>query len=288
MRNAWGGLLFVLCGVLFAQPARAQSDCSNTLGVSRTIEVDTTGGPWFGSPEGDPNFLAPGEVVLTFDDGPAPSSTRAILAALAAECTKATFFVVGEMAATYPEVVREIDNEGHTIGTHTWSHPNLRRLSEEKMKAQIESAFAAAETGAGHPIAPFFRYPYLSHTAASTAYLQSRNIAQFAIDIDSFDWRTRNAQRIVRTIAAGLDRHDRGIILLHDIHSSTATAVPPILALLKARGFKVVHLIAKAPVETIAVAQAPPSSSEQRYVAPSRRRVVHAKPWSLGWKWPAW
>jgi hypothetical protein len=156
------------------------------------------------------------------------------------------------------------------------------------MKAQIESAFAAAETGAGHPIAPFFRYPYLTHTQASSAYLQSRNIAQFAIDIDSFDWRTRNAQRIVRTIAAGLDRHDRGIILLHDIHSSTAAALPPILALLKAKGFKVVHLKAKAPVETIAVAQAPPSSSEQRYVAPSRRRIVHAKPTSLGWKWPTW
>ena len=288
MRNAWGGFLFLLCGVLFTHPAQAQSDCTNTLGVSRTIDVDTTGGPWFGTPEGDPNFLAPGEVVLTFDDGPAPSSTRAILAALAAECTKATFFVVGEMAATYPEVLREIDNQGHTIGTHTWSHRNLRRLSDENMKAQIESAFAAAETGAGHPVAPFFRYPYLSHTQASTAYLQSRNIAQFAIDIDSFDWRTRNAQRIVRTIAAGLDRHDRGIILLHDIHSSTAAAVPPILALLKARGFKVVHLRAKAPVATIAIAQAPPSSSEPRSVAPSRRRVVHAKPSSLGWKWPTW
>jgi peptidoglycan-N-acetylglucosamine deacetylase len=287
MRNAGGAFLFVLCSVLAAQPGQAQQDCSTALGVSRTIEVDTTGGPWFGTPEGDPSFLAPGEVVLTFDDGPAPRSTRSILAALAAECTKATFFVVGEMAAAYPDVVREIDAQGHTIGTHTWSHPNLRRLSDEKMKAQIESGFTAAETGAGHPIAPFFRYPYLSHTQASAAYLQGRNIAQFAIDIDSFDWRTRNPPSVVRSLATSLNHRDRGIILLHDIHASTAVAVPAILALLKARGFKVVHLTAKVPVETVAASQTPPSS-ERRNAASSRRRVVHAKPALVGWQWPSW
>src|SRR5262245_35106441 len=119
MRHAGGTFLFVLCMLLAAAPVAAQ-DCANALGVSRTIEIDTTGGPWFGAPQGDPNFLAPGEVVLSFDDGPGPQSTRAILAALAAECTKATFFVVGEMVAAYPDVVREIDAQGHTIGTHTW------------------------------------------------------------------------------------------------------------------------------------------------------------------------
>jgi peptidoglycan/xylan/chitin deacetylase (PgdA/CDA1 family) len=184
--------------------------------------------------------------------------------------------------------MREIDAQGHTIGTHTWSHPNLKRLSEENMKVQIESAFAAAETSAGHPIAPFFRYPYLSHTRAGAAYLQSRNIAQFDIDIDSFDWRTRNAKTVVRQLEASLNRHDRGIILLHDIHPSTAAALPEILALLKRKGWKLVHLKAKAPVETIA-SYGPPLA-EHRSPSPVRRRVVHAKPSQIqtGWKWPAW
>jgi peptidoglycan/xylan/chitin deacetylase (PgdA/CDA1 family) len=289
MRNAGRFGWLALWIVLLAVPAHAQQDCApNGLGVSRTIEVDTAGGPWFGAPFGDPDFLAPGEVVLTFDDGPTPNSTRSILAALAAECTKATFFVLGEMATANPDVMREIDAQGHTIGTHTWSHPNLKRLSEENMKVQIESAFAAAETSAGHPIAPFFRYPYLSHTRAGAAYLQSRNIAQFDIDIDSFDWRTRNAKTVVRQLEASLNRHDRGIILLHDIHPSTAAALPEILALLKRKGWKLVHLKAKAPVETIA-SYGPPLA-EHRSPAPVRRRVVHAKPSQIqtGWKWPAW
>jgi peptidoglycan/xylan/chitin deacetylase (PgdA/CDA1 family) len=288
MRNAGTATFLALLTVLMAQPGRAEESCTNTLGVSRTIEIDAKGGPWFGAPQGDPDFLAPGEVVLTFDDGPAPRSTRPILAALAAECTKATFFVLGEMAVANPDVIRDIDTQGHTIGTHTWSHPNLKRLSDEKMKAQIESAFTAVETGAGHPIAPFFRYPYLNYTQASTAYLQSRNIAQFAIDIDSFDWRTRNPQSVIRRVETGLERHGRGIILLHDIHPSTAAAVPGLLALLKAKGFKVVHLRPKAPLETLA-AYAAPSSNEPRYAAPSRRRVVahttSAKPWLTTWKW---
>jgi len=228
---------------------------------------------------------------LTFDDGPSPRTTRPILAALAAECTKATFFVLGEMAVANLDLIREIDAQGHTIGTHTWSHPNLKRLSDEKMKTQIESAFNAVETGTGHPIAPFFRYPYLSYTQASAAYLQGRNIAQFAIDIDSFDWRTRNPQSVLRRVEAGLNRHGRGIILLHDIHASTAAAVPGLLALLKAKGFKVVHLQPKSNLETLAD-YAAPSSTEARYVTTGRRRVVaHSTPpksWLTSWKWPTW
>ena len=287
MRNAGKTAALVLLTILATDMALAQEKCEGTLGVSRTIEVDATGGPWFGAPQGNPEFLGPGEVVLTFDDGPTPQSTRAILSALAAECTKATFFVLGQLAAAHPDVVREIDAQGHTLGTHTWSHRNLKRLSDEKMKTEIESAFAAVESGVGHPIAPFFRYPYLSYTRSSAAYLKGRNIAQFAIDIDSFDWRSRNSESVIRRVEASLARHGRGIILLHDIHASTAAAVPGLLALLKAKGFKVVHLAPKAPV-TIVAASLPPGNEPARSPAPPRRRVVHAKPWLATWKWPTW
>src|SRR6478735_11158663 len=146
MRFLVGSIYAAAALLLQAPVAGAEQSCpKDALGVSRTIEVDTTGGPWFGTPEGDPSFLAPGEVVLTFDDGPAPRSTRAILAALAAQCTKATFFVLGERAAEYPADVRETMAQGHTIGTHTWSHLNIKRLSEEQAKSQIETAFSEAE-----------------------------------------------------------------------------------------------------------------------------------------------
>ena len=288
MRIARSAYLCVLWTVFAVAPGQAQQGCtaSNILGVSRTIEVDTAGGPWFGAPFGNPDFLAPGEVVLTFDDGPVPRSTRPILAALAAECTKATFFVLGEMAAAHPDVVHEIAAQGHTIGTHTWSHPNLKRLSDENMKVQVELGFTAVEKAAGSPIAPFFRYPYLSHTQAAAAYLQSRNIAQFAIDIDFFDWRTRNAESVTRRVMASLEHRGRGIVLLHDIHLTTATAVPVLLALLKSKGFKVVHLRPKSTVETVDGYEAP--RKERRHVPLRRPSVVDTKPSLSGWKWPAW
>lgn len=225
---------------------------AGTLGISRTIEVDTTGGPWFGTPKGDPKFLQPKEVVLTFDDGPSPANTRKILAALAKECTTATFFVVGEMVAVHPEVIKEIAEQGHTIGTHTWSHPNLARRDIDDVKHEVEATFNAAQKASPAPIAPFFRYPYLSSSDVTEDYMKSRNIGQFAVDIDSQDWRVRSAKPVVARVMAGLKARGRGIILMHDIHRSTADAVPQLLAQLKAGGYQVVQLKPKEKVDLIA------------------------------------
>jgi peptidoglycan-N-acetylglucosamine deacetylase len=258
------GLFLVQAGL---SKAEAQQTCAtpDPLGVSRVIEVDTSGGPWFGTPHGNPDFLAPGEVVLTFDDGPAPRTTRPILQALAAQCTKATFFMVGEMAAEHPEMVREVMEQGHTVGTHTWSHANLRRQSSDRMKAQIEMAFTAVEKAAGGPIAPFFRYPYLSFNDPAVAYLKSRNIGQFDIDVDSFDWRSRNASAVIRRVMSTLEHRGRGIILLHDIHGSTAAAVPGLLAALKAKGYRVVHLRPTTAAQTIASYEPPAKQAAAPY-----------------------
>jgi peptidoglycan/xylan/chitin deacetylase (PgdA/CDA1 family) len=275
--------------VIFAASGlQAEEACksADALGVSRSVEVDTTGGPWFGEPFGNPDFLKPGEVVLTFDDGPSPLTTRPILEALAAQCTKAVFFMVGEMAAEHPEMVREVAAQGHAIGTHTWSHANLKQRSFEAIKTQIEAAFTAVERAAGGPIAPFFRYPYLNDTPAAVAYLQGRNIGQFAVDIDTLDWLSRNAQSVVRRAMSGLQRRGRGIILLHDIHPSTAAAVPHLLAQLKAGGYKVVDLQPKATVETIAAYQ-PPVKTAQRSVV-RRQFAGRSKTSGSQWKWPSW
>jgi peptidoglycan/xylan/chitin deacetylase (PgdA/CDA1 family) len=285
-------LSWVAVGAVIVAPraARAQEACSapNAIGVARTVDIDTTGGPWFGAPHGDPALLAPGEVVLTFDDGPMPGSTRLILQALAAQCTKATFFVVGEMAAAHPEVVREIALQGHTIGTHTWSHVNLTHLTAAGAKAQIESAFAEAEKAAGAPIAPFFRYPYLASSQTVESYLQGRGIAQFSVDIDSSDWRIRNAQRVVNRVMAKLQERGRGIILLHDIHPSTALAVPGLLARLKEKGYRIVHLRPAAPVHTLVVAALPARSARLGERPRHTAQPVKTDDGGWPWKWSLW
>jgi peptidoglycan/xylan/chitin deacetylase (PgdA/CDA1 family) len=279
VRNLMLALLAAATVALAANTAEADGDqtCpANALGVSRTIEVDTTNGPWFGAPHGDPNFLQPKEVVLTFDDGPSPADTREVLAALAKECTKATFFVVGEMVAVHPEIVKEVAEQGHTIGIHTWSHPNLARLPLDDVKHEVEATFDAAQKASPVPVAPFFRYPYLSSSQVTVDYMKSRNIGQFAVDIDSQDWRVRSTKPVIARVMAGLKARGRGIILMHDIHKWTADAVPQILAQLKAGGYKVVQLKPKAPVELIADVS-PPVKPAHPQIARKRSKTAAGK-----------
>jgi peptidoglycan/xylan/chitin deacetylase (PgdA/CDA1 family) len=275
------GLAAAVAGLTTASADAADSAdktaCApGALGVSRTIEVDTVGGPWFGAPHGNPDFLQPKEVVLTFDDGPSPANTRKILAALAKECTTATFFVVGEMVAQHPEVVKELAEQGHTIGTHSWSHPNLARLSLDDVKHEVEATFDAAQKASPEPVAPFFRYPYLSSSKTTVDYMASRNIGQFAVDIDSQDWRVRSAKPIIARVMAGLKARGRGIILMHDIHRWTADAVPEILAQLKAGGYKVVQLKPATGVELIADV-APPVKTIPAKMTRKRTRTAAGK-----------
>ena len=229
--------------------------CDDKMGVTRTIELDTSGGAEFGEQYPPRPLLQPGEVILTFDDGPHPTFTRQILDALAAECTKATFFYVGRMMKNFPDMTKTVQEEGHTVGTHTYSHRNLGAASQANGEQQIESAINVAEEILPHGVAPFFRFPYLSDPKRMRDYLAKRNVAVFGIDVDSYDWRVRNAERIVRNVMAGLDRRKSGIVLLHDIHSETARSVPLLLAALKERGYKIVHVVPTSRIETVAVAE---------------------------------
>lgn len=235
-----------------ASVAACASDPSK-LGVSRVVEIDTTGGPKFGGEmRGHEHFLNDGEIVLTFDDGPLRAYTRRILQALSDHCTKATFFMVGRMAISDPAMVKEVAAAGHTIGTHTWSHQNLRATSLVRAKQQVESAISAVTKAYGGRVAPFFRFPYLSANKQIESYLQSRDISAMWIDVDSKDYLTRNPDIVKNRILAQLVRERKGIILMHDIQPSTAKMLSGLLDELHARGFKVVHVVPKAPVETIA------------------------------------
>ena len=118
-----------LSSAAFAQGAPAAPKCENpnALGIARTVEIDTTGGPGFGFEHfKQHDFLRDKEVVLTFDDGPWPT-TPAVLKALSDQCVKATFFIIGKHATYYPEILKHVAADGHTVGTHTSvSYTHLR------------------------------------------------------------------------------------------------------------------------------------------------------------------
>lgn len=274
-------LLLALLPLLLAGLARAEdttATCAagaDALGVSRVAEVDTAGGPLFGDQYPPSNLLQKGEVVLTFDDGPHPQYTKEILAALAAQCTKATFFNVGEMVKQFPDVAREVQAQGHTIGTHTWSHPNLGGLSLEGAKRQIESTISTEEKVLPNGVAPFFRFPYLSDPKRVREYLASRNIAVFSTDVDSLDYRMRSPEKVVDNVLKGLQKTGGGIILFHDIHAVTAKALPTVLSELKSHGFHVVQLVPKSRVDVVAVAEEPPKAAPHVRSYRHRRHAHH-------------
>jgi peptidoglycan/xylan/chitin deacetylase (PgdA/CDA1 family) len=238
-------------------PAPAKSTCANpdALGIGRTVEIDTTGGPGFGFEHFKQlDFLRDKEVVLTFDDGPWPMTTPAVLKALADECTKAIFFPIGKHATYHPEILKQVAAAGHTIGGHTWAHIALtnKKLTEPQRIDEIEKGFSAVKWALGSAPAPFFRAPALQHPPEIVTYLGSRNMAIFSCDIDSFDFKTRKSDQVVSNVMTKLDRLGKGIILMHDFQKHTAEALPTLLRRLKAGGYKVVVMKAKAPVQTIA------------------------------------
>ena len=220
----------------FPQPQPARSTCANpdALGVSRMVVIDTTGGPGFGFLQYKQfDFLTDKEVVLTFDDGPWPT-TPAVLKALADECTKGLFFPVGKHTTYHPEILKQVFAAGHTVGSHTWSHAHLdgKKMTEPQMKEEIEKGFSAVKMAIGTAPAPFFRFPGLGHTQAALGYLASRNISMFSVDVDSNDFKSSGPDQVINNVMTKLDKQGKGVILMHDLQKHTGdrladAAAPP-------------------------------------------------------------
>ena len=177
-------------------PPAAAANCAKpgALGIARTVEIDTTGGPGFGFEHfKQHDFLRDKEVVLTFDDGPWLNTTAAVVKALADECVRATFFIIGKHATYYPEILRQVAAGGHSVGSHTWSHQDLSKKTVEEAKAEVEKAVSAIKWALGDQgqQTPFFRFPALRHPPEMVTYLGERNIAIFSTDLDSFDFKLR-------------------------------------------------------------------------------------------------
>ncbi len=233
--------------VNFAAEATACSP--DKLGVARTLVLSTKGGFAVGLQSYPQSLdLADHEVVLTFDDGPSPKTTPAILAALSHECVKATFFLIGRNAEANPALVRRELADGHTIGHHTYSHPILPLISNAAARADIEKGFAADDKAAygaagAQPKVPFFRFPGFADTPALLAWLKSRDIGIFGADFWASDWLLMTPQAERKLVLARLEAAGRGILLLHDTKASTAAMLPGLLRDLKTHGFKIVHIL---------------------------------------------
>jgi len=173
---------------------------------------------------------------LTFDDGPHPVHTPALLDWLKANHSQATFFLVGQNARRYPELVRRIAAEGHQIGNHTWSHANLTKLTEAQAHREIQRTHDLIVQITGR--APtLFRPPYGMLTPAQRQWLTATLHYETVFwNVDTEDWKLSSpeaiTQRIERTLKPG------GIILAHDIHPRILQALPLTLARLQARGLK--------------------------------------------------
>jgi peptidoglycan/xylan/chitin deacetylase (PgdA/CDA1 family) len=251
-----------------AAPAATPSTCPgnpNALGVSRVVEIDTTGGPGFGFEHfKNHDFLRDGEVVLTFDDGPWPKNTQAVIAALAAHCTKAIFFPIGLHATYEPAILKQVAAGGHAVGSHTWCHQDLsktkgtclingkRESVEYDPKDEIEKGISAVRWAVGGPTAPYFRFPALRQPPDLLAYLGQRNIAVFSTDFDSFDFKMRKPEQVRKSVMDRLKKHGKGIALMHDFQHATAEATADLLKDLKTGGYKIVFMKPKSPVTTIA------------------------------------
>jgi peptidoglycan/xylan/chitin deacetylase (PgdA/CDA1 family) len=236
-------------------PAAPSATCANpnAIGLSRTVEIDTTGAPGFGMEQYKAyDFLEPKEIVLTFDDGPQVNTTYSILDTLDSHCTKATFFSIGKMALGLPEILREVARRGHTIGSHTWSHADLSKKPDKEAIDEIERGLSAVHRALGGPVAPFFRFPYLKDSPATLAHLASRNIAIFSMDVDSFDFKFHKPDQVMKEVMTKIEKKGKGIILMHDIQPGTAKGLPALLDELKAKGYKVVHLKPKDQAKTLA------------------------------------
>ncbi len=243
---------FVAAGVLAflsLSSAAMADECPgnpDALGTSRVISLDPTEFKRIGTIQYKQSLpLEDHEVVLTFDDGPIPPNTNKVLDALAAECVKATFFVVGEKAREHPAALQRAYRDGHSIGTHTEHHARLDRMSPDKAQKEISDGLSSTAQALGDKsaVAPFFRFPYLDQTGAAEERAEQLGLSIWSADLHGSDWSFINAEKVTALVLSRLEAKKKGIILLHDIHKRTADALPVLLRELKKRGFRVVHVV---------------------------------------------
>src|SRR3974390_339841 len=242
--------LFCLTVIGLSTTAKSE-ECpgnANALGTLRVLTISRGEFTRIGSIQYKGTLpLADHEIVLTFDDGPIPPYSNAILNVLDSQCVKATYFMVGEMAQAYPALVRRIYNAGHTIGTHSQHHPfGFEHLSMHRVEREVDDGIASVDAALGDPkaVSPFFRIPGLGRTSEIESFLAAHSLVTWSADIHTADWwRGTTPDQLVKRAMRRLNATGRGIILMHDIHPATALALPRLLKELKNGGYHVVQVV---------------------------------------------
>jgi peptidoglycan-N-acetylglucosamine deacetylase len=244
-------LLLAIAAVIAPLTAAAESCPGNpkALGTERTIEVDARSTPRVGHKQFPSTLpLRAKELVLTFDDGPWPSTTPKVLDALKSECVRATFFLLGRNVAAHPQFARRALAEGHSVGHHSYSHPLLDRMPFARAVAEIDRGIAVDELALygerrRAPTTPFFRFPGFASSHALLDLMSERGLVVFGADVWASDWIPMTPEQELHLILSRIEQVGRGIVLFHDTKAQTARMLPAFLRELKRRDYNVVHVI---------------------------------------------
>jgi peptidoglycan/xylan/chitin deacetylase (PgdA/CDA1 family) len=175
-----------------------------------------------------------------------------VLAMLAKECVRATFFLIGKPTSEHPELARRIAAAGHTIGHHTWTHFSLMRMPQANAFDEIDHGISAVEmalhgVATTTPSTPFFRFPGFETTEATLDLLQSRGIVVFGTDLWASDWNKMTPKRELKLLIDRLRVARKGIILLHDPKAQTVAMLPAFLRYLRENHYHIVQVVPAAP-----------------------------------------
>lgn len=222
---------------------------AEALGTARILPVNAATTPRVGRKHFPQTLaLAPKEVVLTFDDGPASGTTGHVLDALKRECVRASFFLLGRNALAYPDLARRAVSEGHTVAHHTFSHPLLDRMPVVAAEAEVDRGFAAVDAALygrsdDMPRTPFFRFPGFASSAALLDRLERRGIVVFGADLWASDWDPMSPQQQLHLVVGRVEANRGGIVLFHDTKKQTAAMLPGFLRVLREGGYRIVHVV---------------------------------------------
>jgi peptidoglycan-N-acetylglucosamine deacetylase len=255
-------LFLVVCALLaspaaFAQPNPAPPAAEPQAAVPPEAPR-STGGPQitFNSVYVEEPYVA-----MTFDDGPHATLTPKLLDMLAARKIKATFFIIGQNAVEYPQIMKRIVAEGHELANHSWSHPNLGKMGDDGVRSQLQKTDDAIKAAAGKRTT-LFRPPYGSITPRQKQWIfEAFGYRTIIWDVDPFDWK-RPGPGVIRDRIVAQARPG-SIILMHDIHPGSIEAMPPTFDALLAKGMKFATVS-----DLLAMAKTPPKPTPAPKASP--------------------
>lgn len=232
-----------LLSLMLAAATATEPGCpADALGTARTLTLKREAAAWGTAQHAALPTLAPGEIVLTFDDGPRPESTPRVLKALADQCVKASFFMIGEPLRQHAALARQVRDAGHSVGMHGFRHEHFPQLPAAAQIADLDAMIASYRAALGAE-PPAYRFPFLEETPTLVKALGERAITVMSIDAGAEDWLPdQTPQMLADKLLGQLAKSGGGIVLLHDGQDQTAAALPFLLQALKAKGYRVVHL----------------------------------------------